>query len=309
MELSWLSRIRLALAIATGVILLAILAQPLIAQSDPYSPATLYQYRISIPAVLALAGLAFAAGFIAYFLAWPYGREMAVAAAPAGLAVIGASYGSLANLFQMSPAAPDRIAAYATFRWEGFVWLAVTLAGIAGCVLARFIRQPAPESRPKAVDPADAPINRKPAVMLNVFLALCLSTAVAYICLIMFVKAVSTPSPTGPGSVSAQPMVAQIGAGVAAAFAIAAFLTKLLFGFDWSIAVAVTAVVNFAVMTLAGNPALVRQMAETWPAATFAQPIFTILPIQMISFGVLGSLLGYWLGVRYNIWRKEVKVV
>ena len=110
MELSWLSRLRLTLAVAVGVVLLAIVAGPLFEPADSFMPVTILRDGASPLALPALIALALASGFIAYFLAWPYGREMAVVAAPAGLAAISVRGGSLAGLFQMYPSAAERAA-------------------------------------------------------------------------------------------------------------------------------------------------------------------------------------------------------
>jgi hypothetical protein len=306
MELSWLSRLRLALAIATGIVLLAVVAGPLLEQPDPYSPVTFFERRLSAQTGLTLGALAFAAGFIAYWLAWPYGREMAVVAAPAGLAVIAMRGGSVTDLFRSSPEVSTRIAAYASFRWEAAFWLLIVLAGIAGSFAAGRIRSPSDAARRNAVDPADRRITREPAVALNGLLALALSTAIAYIGLAVFVKAV--PTPTMTGTVSSQPLPAQIACGTMLAFGVAAFAIKLAFRFDWSIPVGAILVTNFLVMSLASSPALVSEMAAKWPPAVLAQAPFGILPIQMVAYGTLGSLLGYWLAVRYNIWRAQLQI-
>jgi hypothetical protein len=305
MELSWLSRLRLTLAVATGIILVCIVARPLAAPMDPYSPVTLFQHRIALETVLTIAGLAFAAGFIAYFASWPYGREMAVVAAPAGLAAIAFRSGSIADLMRMYPAAADRIAAYSAFRYEGFIWLAIIVAGIAGGLVARLVR--IPTSRPNAVDPTDTLISPSPKVLLNAILALCLATGIAYIALAVFVKGVSTPAASG--KVSGEPLAPQIACGTIIAFGVAAFAIKLVFNFGWPISLAATATLNFVLMLLASNSRLLTEMAEKWPAATLAQGTFGILPIQLVSFGTLGSVLGYWLAVRYNVWRKWVEVM
>jgi predicted small secreted protein len=213
----------------------------------------------------------------------------------------------LANLVQMYPGVSERAAAYATFRYEGFIWLGVVLAGIAGSVVAQLIRQPAAGSRPNAVNPVDTAINRTGKVAGSVMLALVMAAAIGYIGLAIFVKGIA--SPTAGGNVASEPMVAQIAFGTLIAFGLAGFAVKAVFGFGWSIPLAAVAIVNFAVMTLGGNHKLLVQMAEKWPAATFAQASFAILPIQMVAYGTLGAVLGYWMAVRYNIWRTHVEVI
>lgn len=306
MELSWISRLRLALAVAIGIVVFTVVAHPLTAAYDSYSPITLFQQRINVQSILILTGLAFAAGFLAYFLAWPYGREMGMAAVPAGLAAFGIPCGTVASLIQMNPDVAGRTALYGTFRYEGFLWLAVIAAGIVGVFAASRIA--APSSRPAtAVDPADTPITRDPKSLGNVLLGLVTASVIAFFATAIFVKGIITPTATG--NLTAQPAFVQIAFGLLIAFGLAGFAVKLLFGLGWMVPLAAVAIVNFAAATLAANRTLVEQMAKDLPASTFALSPFAILPVQLVAFGAAGAILGYWLAVRYNIWRKQVSVV
>ena len=87
MNLSWLMKLRIAAAVATGVVLIGFLAWPLVAPAEPFAVVSLLAETISIADTIALAGLAFLAGFMAYFLSWPHGREIGILAVPAGLSV------------------------------------------------------------------------------------------------------------------------------------------------------------------------------------------------------------------------------
>jgi hypothetical protein len=46
-------------------------------------------------------------------------------------------------------------------------------------------------------------------------------------------------------------------------------------------------------------------MVEQWPAIFFSNTIIAVLPVQMIAFGALGSVAGYWMAFRYDYWRKH----
>jgi hypothetical protein len=50
---------------------------------------------------------------------------------------------------------------------------------------------------------------------------------------------------------------------------------------------------------------IVQRFAETRPATFFPHSVFAILPVQLVSLGTLGSVIGYWLAVRYDYWRKH----
>ncbi|GAG08892.1 unnamed protein product, partial [marine sediment metagenome] len=82
MELSWLMKLRIAAAAAVGILLLGFLAWPLVAPSEPLGVVTVA--AVSLFDAVTLVVLACLAGFIAYFLSWPYGRQIAVLAVPSG---------------------------------------------------------------------------------------------------------------------------------------------------------------------------------------------------------------------------------
>jgi hypothetical protein len=48
-----------------------------------------------------------------------------------------------------------------------------------------------------------------------------------------------------------------------------------------------------------------QQLVEHYPLVFFSSTVISILPVQMVAFGVLGSITGYWLAVRYYYWRKH----
>jgi hypothetical protein len=49
----------------------------------------------------------------------------------------------------------------------------------------------------------------------------------------------------------------------------------------------------------------ITYLVEDWPAAFFSNAVVSILPIEMVAFGTLGSIAGYWMGIRYDFWRKH----
>jgi hypothetical protein len=102
-----------------------------------------------------------------------------------------------------------------------------------------------------------------------------------------------------------QPPVGQILFAVVAAFAVAAFLVKKLTNLNylWP-ALASALVLGFAQAFYDGARVL-RQFAETRPATSFPHSTLAILPVQLVALGTLGSVLGYWLAVRYDWWRKH----
>ena len=108
----------------------------------------------------------FLAGFIGYFLSWPYGREIGILAAPSGLAVLALRTGSMASLMQLNPTLVQRQALLATLKWEPIFWLAIVAAGFAGVLSGQRIL-----SRPE-LDKVQQESNPKTKKYLNAILSI-----------------------------------------------------------------------------------------------------------------------------------------
>ncbi len=285
MELSWLMKLRIAAVISTGVILIGILAWPLAAPHDPLGVVRFSNLSYSGAAFLVL--LAFWIGFIAYFVSWPYGREMGILSVPSGLAVWAGRSGSVAKLMQLNSTLSQRQALFASFKWEPFFWLLIIAAGFAGVFLGQKIR-----SKPHKIETHIKP-NPKPTKYYNAIAALIGSALIAHLCIIILAQDFRTSNNT----VVAQPAIGQIIFAVLISFGLAAFtVSKLLnTNFIWPI-IASAFVTIFAVTTYAKQNVL-QSFLENWPATFFSSSVISILPLQMVAFGTLGSITGYWLAI------------
>ena len=294
MELSWPMKLRIAAAVATGVVLIGILAWPMAVPSEPLG--AVRASDLGLGGAITLVMLAFLAGFIAYFVSWPYGREIGILAAPSGLAIWAVRCGSMTTLMQLYPTAGQRQAILATLKWDSIFWLAVVAAGFAGVLLGQKIL-----SSPRPDETQEKP-NLKPTKYLNAIIALVGSALIAQFCIRIFAQDVKILE---DGSVMAQPSVGQIVFAVLISFKLAAFVVKkfLDVSYIWPI-IATALVTAFATSSYAKQEVL-QYFVKTWPAAFFANSVISILPVQIVAFGTLGSIAGYWMGVRYSYWRKH----
>ena len=105
--------------------------------------------------------------------------------------------------------------------------------------------------------------------------------------------------------VVAQPANGQIAFAVLIAFGICGFFAKLFLSSKavWP-AMASSIITYYFTVSYVKSSAL-TQLAQSWPAVFFYKPIMAVLPVQMVSFACLGAVWGYWLAVRYHIWRVE----
>jgi hypothetical protein len=301
MELSLQMKLRITAAAAVGVVLIGILAWPLAEPNVPLS--AVRASDISLGGTITLVILAFVVGFIAYFVSWPYGREIGILAVPSGLAIWAIRSGSMASLMQLNPTAAQRQALLTTFKWDSIFWLAVVAAGFAGVLLGQKILS---VTKPAQIQKKS---NSKPTKYLiyaigNVIIALAVSAFIAQFCIRIFAQDVKVFD-NKLGSVMAQPSVGQILFAVLISFKIAAFVVKkfLDVGYIWPIMA--TALVTAFITSFHAKQELLQYLAQRWPATFFSNSVISILPIQMVAFGTLGAVAGYWMAIRYRYWRKH----
>ena len=289
-------KLRIAAAAAVGVAVIGIGAWPLAAPAEPFGAVKLGNLEPS--GAVILAALAFVVGLVCYFLCWPHGREIAILAVPSGLAVWAARTGNMASQIQMSPAIGQRQALLSELKWEPLFWLAVVGIGFAGVLCGQKIRcgvkQGQGTEKPKS---GLAPY-------LNVAVALIASVLIAVLALGRLAQDI-TMTNGSLGSVMGQPATGQIVFGTIVAFGLAAFIVKhfLNAGYIWPI-ISAGLVTPFAITAYAKYNTL-RHLCEYWPAVFFSNAAISVLPVQIVAFGTIGAVAGYWMAIRYDFWRKH----
>ncbi len=301
MELSWFTKTKIAAAIALGVILVGFVGWPFVAPQDPYEPITLSVNSTrginSFDAVV-LALLAFAAGFLAYFVSWPYGSYIGVLAAPCGLAFWAGRSANLSKLLQSNPAAQQRMEIFSTLKWEPLFWLAVLVAGLGGVLTAEKL-WPA-KKQVTHLKKADSTSQG----YLNIALAIVISGIIGHFALQILARDVRYADRV-LGYVMAQPDAAQIGFAVVVSFGLAAFVVKKFLGASYVWVVLGAAFVSTFASISYLKERVIEHLCEQWPPVYFPNGISAILPLQMLSFGALGAIGGYWLAVKYDYWREH----
>ena len=300
MELSVITRLKITAVLTLGIIVIGILAWPLVRPSDGFGTVTTYGRDIGFSDIVVLALLAFLMGLAAYFISWPYGREVGILAVPAGLCIWAGRSGEMAQLLRHNLSILQRHNVYSALRWEGFLWLAIIAFGFAGVVLARNM---AP-AKPKADIESEIGRFRIKNQYLRAALSVLGSIVIARIFIGLLARNV-TMSDFDLGHVLGQPAVAQVCFAVLFAFGFAAFLTKYLLNSSYIWPVVGTALLNLSAMTAAGRPGNLELLVENWPASFYAGAAASILPLQMVAWGTLGSVIGFWLAIRYAYWKKH----
>ena len=283
MELSWSMKLRIAVAAAIGVLLIGIFAWPM---AEPFGKVAAMGSRDT----MVLLVLAFAVGFIGYFVSWPYGREIGILTVPSGLAIWAARSGTMAGRIQISPTAAERTALMTSLRWEPFFWLAVVAAGFLGVLLARKLS-------PNKSEAAQDESKSGPGKYFNIIIALAGSVAVAQFFIRIIAQDVKLDS------VMSQPAVGQIIFAVFVSFGCAAFVMKKFLNLSYIWPAIASAFVTAVMAGLYGKD--IPYLVQNWPPVFFPNSVISVLPVQMVAFGALGSVAGYWMAIRFDYWRKH----
>ena len=286
MELSWPMKLRIAAAAAIGVLLVGILARQM---AEPFARVEAMGTRDA--AILVV--LAFVAGLIGYFVSWPFGREIGILAVPFGLTIWAVRSGSMAGLIQLNPTADQRMALVTSLKWEPFFWLAVVSAGYVGVLLGRKLS-------PSKNQASQEESKSGPGKYLNTIIALACSVAIAQFCIRIIAQDVNL------GSVVGQPAVGQVVFAVLVSFGCAAFVAKRFFNVSYIWPSIASAFVTAVMVSIYAKD--IPYLVQNWPAAFFSNSVISVLPVQMVTFGTLGSVAGYWMAIRYGYWRRhEIK--
>lgn len=296
MELTWTMRLRIIASLAIGVWLLGLLPWNMI-KPAAHGVFSIISGNINITNMLICAGLSFAAGFLASAISTPYGGDIGILAAPAGLVVWGLRSAPLSSIFQINPAAANRIEVYSKLRFEGVLWLVIVLCGFLGAMAADkiFKRNAVPFS--DEVKPL-LPLEGIPGIIAAI-----IATVIIGNFLINILAGGTTYPDEKLKQVTDQPANLQIAFAVFITFGLCGFLAKIILGSRAIWPAIASAILIYCSSMIYVNSNSIARVSTAWPAVFFIRPIIAVLPVQMVAFAFLGSIWGFWLAIDYNWWR------
>lgn len=298
-SVSWVIRLRTCLALAVGIFVMGYLAWPMVKPIYPGSAVTFFEGAISTPEAVILVVLAFIVGFVGYFASYPYGTRIALLAVPAGIAVWSFRGGAMSDLLRINHSLEERLAVYSALRWEGVYWLLLALSGALGVMVASFIIQP------RGMKPVeDDRMNLKKDNIATIAVSFFVAVVVTHVAMLLLIQDVRMYD-SQLGTVIGQPEKAQVAFGVLTAFALAAFLIKLFLKMSYIIPALGSAVYVFVGYRISARRDVLEYMAGNWPVSFFPMSIAGVLPVEIVSYGVIGSIVGYWIAIKYEQWRRE----
>lgn len=294
-NVSWRMRVRAIGALAVGALLVGGFGWLVVRPELPGAAVTLVGSSMTIPGAMICLLLAFAAGFCAWYVAWPAGRIFAPYAAPTGLAIWAMQSGTMHRLLLDHHDAAQRHLLYAALRWEGFFWLLVCIIGYLGVLAASKLTK----SNIVILGQYDTDKPKRTNILLNALLAAAVTLIITWFAVGIFAQDIHQPDPR-LGSVVGQPGSRQIAFGVFAAFCLAAYLAKYALKIGYLPVAAAAAVLTFFGATLLLRGDTLAHLAGNWPVAYFNHAVNAITPLQMVAYAWLGAITGYWMAVKFH---------
>jgi len=296
-------KVRIAVVAAVGIAAIGIYAWPMIAPADPLDVVSVVNGAISVYDGMVIIAIAFGVGFVSYFLAWPYGSQIGILAVPAGLSVWALRSGDVGTLMQLNAPIGRRQELFSAFCWEPLFWLGVVAAGFIGVFVASQIIHPVRAGHTPEGG-ANKPKKRGLGDVFTCAVAIIGSAIVAQFLIGIFARDY-TIWDANAGVAIAQPATGQILFAVLTAFGLVGFLAQRILNIDYVWVVIGSCLVNFIVVSTYGNNDVVASFAGRWPAVFFSNSVLAVLPIQVVTFGTIGAITGYWIAMRYDYWHKN----
>jgi hypothetical protein len=289
------ARLRIAASMAIGAALVGLCGWPLVKPADPLGAVTLFGDKMNVLEIAATGLLAFLSGAVAYFVCYPYGRQIAPLAGPTGMVVWSIRSGDMTSLLQVNHTLAKRQLLYSAMRWEGFFWLAIAAAGYFGVLAAdRLCRAKSDSTSGQNSD--NSMMNKA----LSIVTAAVLTVVITQFAIGVLAQDVRM-SDNQVGTVVGQPNVGQIAFAVFISFGLAAFIAKRFLDVSYVYPAIAAAVLTFFTITFfAAKQDILEHMVQTWPVAFFTRATCAILPLQMVAFAVVGSIAGYWVALEYG---------
>jgi hypothetical protein len=201
---------------------------------------------------------------------------------------------------QFNPTLQQRMSLFSMLQWEPFFWLAIFSAGLAGVSLGQAIR-PSGQKQQETENKNNSNYNK----YLNYVMSVVVSCVIVLVCIRIMAKDVVLPD-NRTRLLVAQPAVGQIIFAVFVAYALAAFTVKKLFNVNyyWPMS-AVVFVTAYSIISYTRGQ-LIQYFVDLWPGVFFPDAVLSILPVQMVVFGTLGSICGYWMAIHYQYNRQSM---
>lgn len=290
-DISVLAKFKIALSLTIGMVVVGLVVWQIIAPASEFDVSSIALGSVSLGGFLILLTLSFFTASMTTFLVGKNGADLASCAVPIGLGACAVRMGELAITIGSYHGAQDIHSVYFGMSWEGFAWLLLVLIGIAGANVG--IPFSLLRKRAASVDKKSVGI----AIVISVLVGMFGTNLLAIGARVVVDREVF--------SVTRQAYTGQVCFAVLISFIAAGFLCRHFFKVHYIVPVISTAFVVFITMIRASRMSDLEYLGANFPSSFFVNSFAGILPIQMVAFGSLGAMTGYWFSVLLKQWHKE----
>jgi hypothetical protein len=138
---------------------------------------------------------------------------------------------------------------------------------------------------------------------MNVIAAIVGSAVVGQFFIGIFARDFALVEPTY-GVATAQPATSQIVFAVLLTYGIVGYLVMKVLNLSYIWPAISTVLITPIAVRVYGKEEVLLYFAGRWPALFFSSPVLTVLPIQVVVFGTIGSIAGYWLAASHEYQRQ-----
>lgn len=293
--ITWPVRIRILVSALLGIIIIGVLAWPLVKPVDQVDVINIK----SVPKIIITLAITFVTTLLSYLLTFPQGSRIAIITVPFGLSVWAVKTANIGDNFGSIDTSAGRIDFYNSLIAEPILWLLIISSGFLAVYLCSLFHQQKKENKTEIKQ------NRETLNAITRFiLGIAASIAIAYFLITILAQDV-TMRDNEIGWIMAQPGNGQIAFAAFSAFACASFVTKKYFSIHYAASVIASVLLSIAGIFFYTRNVDIEYLTQNWPSVFFKNQFGTILPIQMVTFGTLGAIAGFWMVNCYQHWQKS----
>ena len=294
MEVPGAMKLRIGIITLLSSAIIGFWLWPCFAGATEFDPVIFYTIQSGFPMVLIAVPVCMLLSYVCYLLAFPNGKEMAIVAVPVGLSVAAIRSSGITTLLSRMSDQQELQKLFSLLKFESAFWILLVLSGYTGIWLAE------KSIASSAQIEGETTLRKKSP---NALLVLAVNLAIAYFGIIILCQNSHIFDST-MRTITLQPTNGQIAFALLISFGLAAFVCKRFLNAGYFYTFMATAILSIAAATLISK-GLNDPVYQKLPVYFMSNPLRGIVPVQMVAFGSLGGICGYWYAVLYEKWQRE----
>ncbi len=286
-----LVKIKVLFAISIATATIGFVGWMLISTPSPQEPLSLVFGTLPFKRLLLFSLIVF---LTAIFLNLTFGnksQEFAFGGAVLALSICAVRSGLLTVHIDYTKSPIEIHNIYQSLAWEGFVWLGIVLVAFVGANI---------NVRVSTLRKIWLQTNKT-----NITISFVASVVIAILGVNLLALGARVIVAKDVFSVVRQAYTGQICFGVLVSFGLATYLSRHFLKVHYIVPIIASGLVVFITMLFASNTSNIEYLLANFPPSFLLKPSAGILPVQMVAFGSIGSVVGFWLSYAHEEWQRE----